>query len=179
LPAEIQLSPILQGHATEVLTRVRHFEFEGVVAKRLDSIYRPGEKPGTWQKVKTQRTDDFWVGGYITGNGGVDELVVGEKRGNDLYFVASVKNGFVPATRRRVLESIARAERAKCPFVNLPEKKGLHRMDREKMRKVRWLRPTILCEVAFNERTAQGHLRHSKFLRLREPADVKRKAQTG
>jgi ATP-dependent DNA ligase len=67
------------------------------------------------QKLKTQRTDDFWVGGYVPGNRGVDQLVVGEKRGKELYFVASVKNGFVPAPRRRVLESIAGTETDKCP----------------------------------------------------------------
>jgi bifunctional non-homologous end joining protein LigD len=112
------------------LEQVRNFEFEGVVAKRRDSIYQAGEAPGMWQKQKTQRSADFLVGGYILGHAGVDELVVGEKRGRDLYFVALVKNGFVPATRKPVLDEIRSNALDKCPFVNLPEKKGLHRMDR-------------------------------------------------
>ena len=61
-----------------------------------------------------------------------------------------------------------------CPFVNLPEKRGTHRMDREKMREVRWVKPKVVVEVAFNEVTVHGHLRHSKFLRLRRGFDVKR-----
>jgi ATP-dependent DNA ligase len=44
-------------------------------------------------------------------------------------------------------------------------------MDRDKMKTVRWLEPKLRCEIAFNERTEQGHLRHSKFLRLRDPDD--------
>ena len=175
LPNEIQLSPILTGDAKTVTEQVRQFEFEGVVAKRLDSIYTPGETPGTWQKHKTQRSEDFLIGGYIPGSNGVDAIVVGEKRGRDFYFVESIKNGFVPATRARVFEAIKGDEIERCPFVNLPEKKGPYPMDREKMKSVRWMKPAIVCEVAFNERTNQGHLRHSKFLRLREQDDAKLK----
>ena len=50
-------------------------------------------------------------------------------------------------------------------------------MDREKMATVRWLRPRLLAEVAFNERTQAGHLRHSKFLRLRDHVDVRTKSR--
>jgi len=175
-PGKSNSQPILEGVQRKFWSRFG-IEFEGVVAKRLGSIYQSSEAPGTWQKQKTQRSADFLVGGYILGHAGVDELVVGEKRGRDLYFVASVKNGFVPATRKRILDEIRSNALDECPFVNLPEKKGPHRMDREKMRKVRWLKPTTQCEVAFNERTAQGHLRHSKFLRLREPEDARRRGK--
>jgi bifunctional non-homologous end joining protein LigD len=176
LPDGVQLSPILKGTARDVLQSVRQFEFEGVVAKQRDSIYVPGRTPGTWQKHKTQRSDDFLVGGYIPGSNGVEELVVGEKRDGKYLYVASIKNGFVPATRARVYDVVKGREIGKCPFVNLPEKKGLHRMDREKMESVRWLKPRMICEVAFNERTTDGHLRHSRFLRLRDPRTVRRKS---
>jgi DNA ligase D-like protein (predicted ligase) len=172
---EVQLSPILEGDVDSVVDQVQQFEFEGVIAKRVDSIYVPGESPGTWQKHKTQQTDDFLIGGYVPGNRGVDELVVGERRGQDLHFVASIKNGFVPATRARAFQQVEECESPNCPFANLPEKKGPHRMDKEKMRKVRWLKPRLICEVAFNERTGQGHLRHSKFLRIRDAEDLRTK----
>ena len=93
-----------------------------------------------------------------------------------MHFVGSVKNGFVPATRQKVYDAIKGTEIEKCPFVNLPEKKGAHRMDREKMKIVQWIRPRIVAEIVFNERTHAGHLRHSKFLRLRERADVRVKS---
>jgi ATP-dependent DNA ligase len=60
--------------------------------------------------------------------------------------------------------------------VNLPETKGAHRMDREKMKKTQWVKPGVVCEIAFNERTANGHLRHSRFLRLRDEFDRRRSA---
>ena len=177
-PKNVELSPILLGSAEDVLAKLKQFEFEGVVAKRLDSIYVPGQRSENWQKHKTQRSGDFLVGGYIPGRHGVEQLVVGEKRDGDFYFIDSVKNGFVPTTRQRVFELIKGKEIANCPFVNLPEKKGRHRMDREKMVKVRWLEPRIVAEIAFNERTSGGDLRHSKFLRLRDPTDVRRNGRT-
>jgi DNA ligase D-like protein (predicted ligase) len=173
-PAGIELSPLLAGSLKRITASIREFGFEGIVAKRKDSIYRPGEEPGTWVKKKMQRSEDFIVGGYIPGAHGVDQLVVGAWKEGALHFVDSVKNGFVPTTRRKVQQAIAKLKAPDCPFVNLPEKKRPHAMDRDKMRTVRWVKPKITCEIAFNEWTPSGHLRHSKFLRLREPRDMRR-----
>jgi bifunctional non-homologous end joining protein LigD len=168
----------LSGDVRDILNNVEQFEFEGVIAKRLDSIYLPGQTSDKWQKQKTQRSDDFLVGGYVPGRRGVEELVVGETRDGDFYFVEFVKNGFVPATRQKVFEAVKGNEIQECPFVNLPEKKGAYRMDREKMESVRWVKSRIIAEIAFNERTQAGHLRHSRFLRLRDSADLRRKPRT-
>jgi bifunctional non-homologous end joining protein LigD len=173
-PSLVQLSPVLTGPLNEITARIREYEFEGIVAKRTDSIYRPGEEPGTWVKKKLQRSDDFMVGGYIPGANGIDQLVVGMRRDGALHFVDSVKNGFVPTTRRKVQEAIQKLVTPECPFVNLPEKKRPHAMDREKMKTVRWVKPKVIAEIAFNEWTPSGHLRHSKFLRLREPRDQRK-----
>jgi len=96
----------LARKAHEVLANVKKFEFEGVVAKRMDSIYLAKETSRNWQKNKTQKSDDFLIGGYIPGSHGIDQLIVGEKRDGDFYFVESIKNGFVPSTRQRVFEAI-------------------------------------------------------------------------
>jgi DNA ligase D-like protein (predicted ligase) len=176
LPNNAQLSPLLKGDAETVLRNVAAFEFEGVIAKRRDSIYAPGKTPGTWQKHKTQNSDDFLIGGYIPGAHGIDQLIVGEKQNGKFFYIEAIKNGFVAATRERVFEAIKQLKIDKCPFVNLPETKGAHRMDREKMKKTIWVKPRVVCEIAFNERTTNGHLRHSRFLRLREAFDRRRRA---
>jgi bifunctional non-homologous end joining protein LigD len=175
-PKAVQLSPVLSGPLPEITARIREYEFEGIVAKRADSIYQPGEEPGTWVKKKLQRSEDFLVGGFIPGAHGVDQLVVGMRKNGQLHFVDSVKNGFVPTTRRKVQEAIEKLVTAECPFVNLPEKKRPHAMDREKMRTVKWVRPKIMAEIAFNEWTPSEHLRHSRFLRLREPRDSRKRS---
>ena len=169
----LRISPLLTGSMGHIAKRIREFEFEGIVAKRLDSPYQTGEEPGTWLKLKLQRSEDFIIGGYIPGAHGVDQLVVGIQKDGRFLYVESVKNGFVPTTRRLVREAIEKLVIAECPFNNLPEKKGRFAMDREKMRKVRWVKPKIRCEVAFNEWTENGHLRHSRFVRLRAKWDTR------
>jgi ATP-dependent DNA ligase len=67
------------------------------------------------QKLKTQKSEDFLVGGYIPGRYGVEQLVVGEKRDAHFYFIDSVKNGFVPGTRQRVFEVLQGKETERCP----------------------------------------------------------------
>ena len=121
LPQAVQLSPILFGEPYTILAHVKDFQFEGVIAKRLDSIYVPGKTSDTWQKLKTQKSEDFLVGGYIPGRYGVEQLVVGEKRDAHFYFIDSVKNGFVPGTRQRVFEVLQGKETGGLPFANLPE----------------------------------------------------------
>jgi ATP-dependent DNA ligase len=90
-----------------------------------------------------------------------------------LLFVDSLRNGFVAATRATAFAAVSPLKAKECPFANLPEKKAAHRMDREKMQRVTWVRPVIKAEIAFNEMTSSGHLRHSKFLRLREDDDLR------
>jgi ATP-dependent DNA ligase len=58
---------------------------------------------------------------YILGTRGVDSVIVGYYEGDDLIYVARVRNGFVQATRRQVFEKLQSLQICNCPFVNLPE----------------------------------------------------------
>src|SRR5581483_660887 len=42
---------------------------EGVIAKRLDSAYKPGRRTRDWLKIKTENADEFVVAGYTRGTG--------------------------------------------------------------------------------------------------------------
>ena len=79
----LRLSPILQASSVQVLKAVRKLGLEGVVAKRIDSIYEPGERSGAWIKLRANLEQEFVIGGYITGASGFDALLVGvyEKKG--------------------------------------------------------------------------------------------------
>ena len=116
----------------------------------------------------------------MPGPHGVDSVIVGYYRGNDLVYVARARNGFVPATRRLVYEKLKPLVIEKCPFVNLPET-GRARwgeiLDAEKMKKCVWVRPKLVAVIEFLEWTEADRLRHSKFAALRDdknPRDVVR-----
>ncbi|HEU5236573.1 MAG TPA: hypothetical protein VFU37_05490 [Pyrinomonadaceae bacterium] len=66
------------------------------------------------------RGQELVIGGYIPATYGLDSIVVGYFRGNNLIYVARVRNGFVPASRRQVFGKLKNLEVSDCPFVNLP-----------------------------------------------------------
>jgi hypothetical protein len=68
---------------------------EGVVGKRIDSVYELGERSGAWIKLRANMEQEFVIGGYIPGARGFDGLLVGVYEKRELIFVAKVKNGFV------------------------------------------------------------------------------------
>lgn len=94
---------------------------EGVVAKRKDSLYQAGRRTGAWSKYRANRGQEFVIGGYVPGTHGLDSIIVGYYNHDDLIYVARVRNGFVPASRRQVFEKLRNLVTSGCPFVNLPE----------------------------------------------------------
>ena len=102
-------------------------------------------------------------------------MIVGYYRGKDLVYVARVKNGFVPASRRQVFEKIRHLASPTMPFVNLPDthkSRWGDELTAEKMKECVWLRPEAVAQIEFLEWTAGDRLRHSKFVRLREDKDA-------
>src|SRR5260221_1612887 len=155
--------------ADQMLAAVREQGLEGVVAKRKDSLYEAGKRTGFWAKMRINKGQEFVIGGFIPGPHGVDSIIVGYYRGKDLVYVARVRNGFVPATRRMVYEKLKIIDR--CPFAKLPQT-GRARwgeiLDAEKMKKCVWVRPKLVTVIEFLEWTEGDRLRHSKFVALRE-----------
>lgn len=89
-----------------MLKFVKDHGLEGVVAKRSDSVYQPGQRTGLWSRFRINRGQEFVIGGYLPSHLGVDSLVVGFYRGKDLVHAARVRAGLVPATRHEVFERI-------------------------------------------------------------------------
>jgi len=118
------ISQDLPGTAAEVVEAVRALGLEGVVAKRKDSVYEPGKRSGTWVKFKTQRQQEFVVGGYRPASNVVDALIVGYYVGKKLKFAAKVRAGFVAHTRREMFERLGALDTQACPFENLPNEKS-------------------------------------------------------
>jgi ATP-dependent DNA ligase len=73
----IRLLEYFETSAGEMLGLVRQHGLEGVVAKRLNSLYEPGRRSGAWVKHRVAQQQDFLVGGYIPGAHGIDSLIVG------------------------------------------------------------------------------------------------------
>ena len=173
----ISTSPAELGSSKKILAFVKKHGLEGVVAKRLDGVYEPGRRSGSWCKYRINVGQEFVVGGYTPGGNGFDALVIGFYRGKELYFAARVRAGFVPATRREVFAKIKNLKTEKCPFVNLPEQsegRWGQGLTAEKMKSCAWLKPKVVVRIDFAEWTGAEKLRHTKFIGLREDKDAKK-----
>jgi len=160
--------------APEMLAFVRHHGLEGVIAKRCDSIYQPGKRSGLWSKHRISLGQEFIIGGYVPSNLGLDSIIIGFYRGKDFIYASRVRAGFVPATRRKVFNQIKHLTTSKCPFANLPEKasgRWGQGLTAEKMKECVWLKPEAVAQIAFLEWTGADHLRHTKFVALRDDKD--------
>ena len=170
----LRLSASFKESPRRLIAAVRKAGLEGIVAKRSQSPYEPGERSGAWLKYKTNRGQELVIGGYKPGSNGLEYLLVGYYEGKDLIFVAKIKNDFTPALRRRIAAHFRGLETPNCPFANLPEPKNARRgeaLTLEVMQEMHWLKPKLVAQIEFTEWTNANHLRHSKFVGLRDDKD--------
>jgi bifunctional non-homologous end joining protein LigD len=164
------LSIELPGTAAQVAEVVRSLGLEGVVAKKRRSRYTPGERTQNWRKLKLDQQQEFVVGGYRPGSGGVDSLLVGYYEGRELHFGGKVRAGFTAHLRRDVAGRLRAFHIDRCPFVDLPNSKESHwggGVTAEQMHEMQWVEPKLVAQIRFVEWTAEGHLRHAAFLGMR------------
>ena len=134
-----------------------------------------------WQRIKYKihQGQEFVIGGYVPDHP-FDSIIVGYYREDKLYYAGKVRNGFVPHTRKDVFQRFKGLKVDACPFVNLPEKKRtIWALTREEMKNCVWLKPQLVAQIEFAEWTPDHHLRHSKFVGLRDdkgPREVLREA---
>ncbi len=174
-----QLSKLLRGQHDHVLfsrslsadpdtlmEQAQETGLEGIVAKRLTSRYEDGERTGAWTKWKAERSGIFVAAGIVPNGRDFEELIVGVRDKEGLRFCGRVRAGFVPKTRRQLMEKLSPLKTAACPFYNLPEPKGSrwsNGLTKDEMAKCRWFKPKVKVDIAYVEWTDAGHLRHSRY----------------
>jgi bifunctional non-homologous end joining protein LigD len=164
-------SPELPGTLDELIQAVRSQGFEGLVAKRHDSKYESGERSGAWAKMRVNQAQDFVIGGYTAGGSTFDALIFGYFEGRRLLYVGRTRSGFTPAVRESLMRRFRGFEIGECPFANLPEARSgrwSEGLTAAKMKNCRWLRPALVAKFEFIEWTPDKHLRHSRFVGLRD-----------
>jgi bifunctional non-homologous end joining protein LigD len=166
-----QTPPTTYGGGDAVMATSRALGLEGVVAKRIDSPYRPGRRADSWRKVKTTLGQELVVGGWLPGAGRLEgqlgSLLVGyHDAAGDLQFAGRVGSGIDAVARERLQRALAPLGRATSPFVATP-----------KLPLPRWVEPVLVVEVEFHEWTSADVLRAPRYKGLRDDkpaADVVR-----
>ncbi len=161
------ISPYTVDGGQELLAVAEQRDLEGVVVKRVDSRYHPGTRSKSWLKIKVRRRQEFLVGGWLEGQGGLagrlGSLIVGVWDGEDFVMAGRVGSGLTDAERRR-LDAIL----TECPEPPFTEVPPLDKIPH-------WVEPTAVVEVEFSEWPPDGMLRHPVYCGIRvdrDPADV-------
>ena len=131
---------------------------EGIVGKRASSFYE-SRRSGDWVKYKIHSSDSFLLCGFTEGaRDHFGALVLGVQDGGKLRWAGNVGTGFDRKTMKAIYEKLAPLAIDKCP---LEPDKNLPKKD------VTWVRPELVCEVEFANRTEDGKLRAPVWLGFR------------
>jgi bifunctional non-homologous end joining protein LigD len=173
-------SPELEASLSDLIYSVKAHGLEGLVAKKRDSRYEPGQR-SAWQKMRINRGQPFVIAGYTPVPASFDTVVFGYYDAGKLMYAGRTRNGFTPASRSQLFKRFDGLTLTECPFANLPEVRGGRwgeGLTAEKMKECRWLKPVLVGQFEFVEWTPGAHLRHSRFVGLRDgvnPLGVVRK----
>jgi bifunctional non-homologous end joining protein LigD len=155
------------GGGAELLAVTAANAMEGVMAKKLGSIYVPGKRSPNWRKVKNRTTVNLIIGGFSVGSGSrastFGSLLVGRYNDTDtdtgaLNFAGGVGTGFDAAMLARLDDAMRSRVITSCPFEPKPP--------RDVLRDATWIRPELTAEVEIAEWTNEGLVRHASFIRL-------------
>lgn len=148
------------GEGGKLLAASRERGLEGVIAKRLGSVYDPGRRSGAWLKVKNVRSQEVVIGGWLPGKGRrsatLGALLAGYYENSDLRFAGKVGTGFSEEDLKLLVERLEPLRRDGSPFVGRqPERDSI------------FVEPKLVAEVEFGEWTREGTMRHPAFKGLR------------
>ena len=140
---------------------VKEKGLEGIIAKHSQSTYRMGKRSRQWLKIKTQLTQEGVIAGFTEPRGGrryFGSLVLGVYEGGELIYIGHSGGGFGAADLKEIHERLQPLIQKECPF----------KMEPKTNTPVTWVKPELVCEVAFAGWTEEGLMRHPVFSRLRE-----------
>lgn len=150
-----------KGAGSSLLDATREQGIEGVIAKRLDSPYRPGRRSRDWLKIKNVLRQEVVIGGWLPGKGRRESrlgaLLVGYYEDGSLRYAGKVGTGFGHDDLDMLHDRLAPLERNESPFAGRQPQKGAV-----------FVEPELVCEVTFTEWTHANTLRHPSYQGLRD-----------
>ncbi|SKB46650.1 DNA ligase D [Daejeonella lutea] len=167
----IRLSKVFNASGTDFFKAAEKMGLEGIIAKKAASTYSPNVRSREWLKIKVSKRQEVVIGGYTKNEDttkAFSSLLLGVYDRGHLKYVGKVGTGFSLAQQKEMISQFKPLITDKSPFSIEPDynKPSRFRPNPPKA-KATWLKPELVCEVAFTEVTSDGVFRHPSFQGMR------------
>jgi bifunctional non-homologous end joining protein LigD len=179
LPQEgpLRISQHFDTTASAFLAAAAKLGLEGIIAKRGDSVYSPGERSRDWLKIKTQKRHEVVIGGFTRNERSpkpFSSLLVGVFDKKKLHYIGKIGTGFNGPQQKDMIKQFKPLGIDHSPFTITPDVNEPSRFRPDPPHaEAFWLKPVLVCEVSYAELTADGVMRHPSFRGMREDKPAK------
>jgi bifunctional non-homologous end joining protein LigD len=153
------------GKGTLALEKVAKQGGEGLIAKKVNSIYHVNKRSKDWLKIKVTKEQEMVIGGYTEPKGtrsGFGALLLGYYKGGKFIYSGKVGTGFNEGSLHELYEILRKMETKTNPFTTNPKEPNVH-----------WVKPDLVAQIKYSEWTEAGSLRHPVFIALRSDKKAK------
>ena len=174
--APLQYSDHQVGHGAAFYSQACAVaDLEGIVSKRADSPYAPGNR-GLWRKTKCLNREEFVVVGWTDPEGSrpyLGALLLGYyDPGGRLVYAGRVGTGMRDTELERIWRMLQPRAVDRMPL-EVPPPRGSRFGNPLVLRRVHWVRPELVAEVKYLTWTHDNLLRQVVYEGIREDKDVR------
>jgi len=162
---QLRVTNSVEGDGKKMLEKARREGWEGVIAKRVDTRYEPGNRSRNWLKLKIEFRQEFVVGGYTEPRNNrehIGAILLGYFDHDRFIYVGHTGGGFTRQGLQEMYRRLKPLEIKTSPFAETPRTNE----------KAHWVKPEVVVEVKFNEWTAGRRLRQPIFLGVRDDKEA-------
>src|SRR5687768_11219619 len=159
--AQLRVTDSSEGDGKKMLENARRQGWEGIIAKKTDSRYEPGNRSRAWLKLKIEFRQEFVIGGYTEPRNSreyIGALLLGYFDHDRFIYVGHTGGGFTRQGLVEMYKKLKPLEVKTSPFEETPKTNE----------RAHWVKPKIVVEVKFNEWTSDRRLRQPIFLGVRD-----------
>ena len=174
----IRQSKVFDTGGIEFFNAAERIGLEGIIAKKASSVYTSDLRSKEWLKIKVQRRQEVIIAGF-TKNAGTSKsfsalvLALYDDKGK-LQYAGKVGTGFSDKLQKEMMEQFKPLITDKSPFEVEPDVDKPSRFRPQRLgAKPTWLKPELVCEVAFAEVTGDGVFRQASFKGMRSDKKTK------
>lgn len=168
----IRISKVFDANGIDFFAAAEKMGLEGIMAKRKSSTYLLNGRSKEWLKVKVKRRQEVIVAGFTKNESTsklFSSLILAVYENKVLTYVGKVGTGFSDADQKRMMKLFTPYIVDKSPFKVVPDVNKLSRFQHKQLNaQATWMKPELVCEVAFTEVTDDGIFRHPSFQGMRE-----------